>query len=125
MRLDRLLRFEGLRDPLAPRVVFLRRLARHVAIAIGLLAFSLALGMLGYMYIAGDKNWIDAFYSASMLLGGMGPANTPVTAAGKLFAGIYSLYSGLVFLVAAAVIIAPLFHRVMHHFHLEPGPEED
>jgi hypothetical protein len=124
MRLDRFLHFEHRHDPLAPREVFLRRFARHVAIAFGLLAFSLAIGMLGYKYIAGAPSWMDAFYSASMLLGGMGPASTPDTAAGKLFGGIYSLYSGLIFLVAAAVTLAPLFHRIMHHFHLEAGPDQ-
>ena len=125
MRLDRLLRFERRHEPLALRAVFLRRLARHGAIAIGLLSFSLALGMVGYRYIVGEKSWVDAFYSASMLLGGMGPTGTPDTVLGKLFAGFYSLYSGVVFLIAAAVIVAPLFHRVMHHFHLESGPEDD
>lgn len=124
MHLDRLLHFERRHDPLAPREVFLRRLARHVAIAIGLLAFSLGIGMLGYKYIVGAPGWMDAFYSASMLLGGMGPASTPGTAVGKLFAGVYSLYSGLIFLVAAAVTIAPLFHRIMHHFHLESGADQ-
>jgi hypothetical protein len=72
-----------------------------------------------------EKSWVDALYSASMLLGGMGPASTPDTAPGKLFASFYALYSGLVFLVAVAVVIAPLFHRIMHHFHLESGPDND
>jgi hypothetical protein len=60
---------------------------------------------------------VDAFLNASMLLGGMGPVDAPRTSAGKLFAGIYALYAGLVFLVIVGIILAPIVHRILHRFH--------
>jgi hypothetical protein len=95
---------------------FIRRLALHSAIAIGLVAGSLLLGMAGYAWLEG-LGWRDAFLNAAMLLGGMGPVETPLTDGGKLFAGLYALYAGLVFLVAVAIVFAPVFHRLLHKFH--------
>jgi hypothetical protein len=93
-----------------------RRLLGHAVAAVGLLAASLGAGMAGYMAFEGLP-WIDAFLNAAMLLGGMGPVDAPRTSAGKLFAGLYALYAGLVFLVTAALLFAPIFHRVLHRFH--------
>ena len=95
---------------------FLRRLAAHVAIALGVIAVSLGLGMLGYWRFE-QLAWRDAFLNSAMLLGGMGPVDAPRSPGGKVFAGVYALYCGLVFLVAAGVIFAPLLHRLLHHFH--------
>ena len=70
-------------------------------------------------------SWLDGFLNASMLLGGMGPVNTTFqTVNGKLFAGVYALYAGLVFLIAVGVMLAPAIHRVMHKFHLAEGDSE-
>jgi hypothetical protein len=93
---------------------------RHVVAALALLLLSLMLGMAGYKYFE-QLLWRDAFLNAAMLLGGMGPVNTPKTDGGKVFAGLYALYAGLVFLVVAALVIAPVAHRVMHKFHWEQG----
>ncbi len=101
--------------PLA-RPQFVRRLIVHTFIACGLIAFSLAIGMIGYVCFE-HLPWLDAFLNASMLLGGMGPVNVPVTTAGKLFAGLFALYAGLVFIVTAALLFTPLLHRLMHRFH--------
>jgi hypothetical protein len=60
---------------------------------------------------------LDGFLNSAMLLGGMGPVNNPVTPAGKLFAGLFALYAGLVFIVTAALLFTPLVHRLMHRFH--------
>jgi hypothetical protein len=95
---------------------FLVRMGRHCALAALLLALSLWLGMAGYMHYE-HLAWRDAFLNASMLLGGMGPVNNPVTPPGKLFAGCYALYAGLVFIVTASIIIAPVLHRLLHLFH--------
>jgi hypothetical protein len=103
--------------PLSPQQ-FRLRLLRHVALAALLLAVSLWLGMLGYEHYE-HLAWRDAFLNACMLLGGMGPVNNPVTGAGKLFAGWYALYAGLVFLVAATLILAPVLHRMLHLFHFD------
>lgn len=82
------------------------------------MAASLALGMAGYAYFE-DLAWRDAFLNAAMLLGGMGPVESPRTNGGKLFAGFYALYAGLVFLVSVAVVMAPVVHRLLHKFHWE------
>jgi hypothetical protein len=77
---------------------------------------SLAVGMAGYVYFEGLSG-LDAFLNAAMLLGGMGPVESPATPMGKLFAGMYALYSGLVFLVVAGIVLAPVVHRILHHFN--------
>ena len=112
--------YEDKRDPLLPRPHFLRRLLLHVVAAIGLVLVSLGIGMAGYSGFEGLA-WRDSFLNAAMLLGGMGPVETPVTNGGKLFAGLYALYAGLVFLVAIAVVFAPIVHRLMHRFHWDEG----
>jgi len=104
------------------RALFLRRLAGHVVVSVALIAGSVLLGMAGYRYFEG-LSWIDSFLNATMLLGGMGPVESPRTAGGKIFAGCYALYAGLVFLVAVAIILAPLFHRILHRFHWEEEHE--
>jgi len=70
-------------------------------------------------------SWLDRFLNASMLLGGMGPVTTEFeTVGGKLFAGLYALYSGMVSLIAVGVVLAQVIHRVMHKFHLAEGDSE-
>ena len=94
------------------------RLLWHFAAASVLLALSLWLGMAGYEYYE-KLPWRDAFLNAAMLLGGMGPVNNPVTPAGKLFAGWYALYAGLIFLVSSTIMLAPVLHRMLHLFHCD------
>ena len=101
--------------PLA-RAKFVRRLLVHLLVALGLLVLSLVFGMWGYMFFE-KLQWRDAFLNAAMLLGGMGPVNPPQTDGGKLFAGVYALYAGLVFIISAALLFTPILHRVMHKFH--------
>ena len=108
--------YETRKDPLLARGLFRLRLYRHVGVALVLIAFSLGIGMWGYCTFE-QLSLLDGFLNSAMLLGGMGPVNNPVTAAGKLFAGLYALYAGLVFLVTAGLLFAPLVHRLMHRFH--------
>jgi hypothetical protein len=110
--------YEHRRQALLPWRPFLGRLLRHFAVASLLLVLSLWVGMLGYEHYE-QLAWRDAFLNASMLLGGMGPVNNPVTPAGKLFAGCYALYAGLVFLVTATIILAPVIHRMLHLLHCD------
>jgi hypothetical protein len=97
---------------------FVRRMLQHLAVALLLLAFSLGLGVWGYAHYEG-LNLLDAFVDSAMLLGGMGPVHMPVTPAGKLFAGCYALYAGLVFIGTLALILTPVLHRVLHRFHAD------
>ncbi len=110
--------YEHRSQPLLPPAQFAWRLAANAAVGALLVAVSLAIGMTGYHTLEGLA-WLDAFLNASMLLGGMGPVNAPVTDAGKLFAGLYALYCGFVVLVVAAMMLAPVVHRVLHRFHVE------
>jgi hypothetical protein len=110
--------FEHRSEPLLPRGAFFRRLAGSAGLGAGLIAASLFIGMLGY-HVFERLSWIDSFLNASMLLGGMGPVETPQTYGGKLFAGTYALYCGLAVIAVAAIIFAPVVHRILHSFHLE------
>ena len=108
--------YESKRRPPLPRAQFLLRVAAHLAVVVALTLVSLVIGIAGYMSFE-HLSALDAFVDAAMLLGGMGPVHIPVTTAGKLFAGLYALYAGLVFLLGAGVLFAPLLHRVIHKFH--------
>ena len=103
---------------------FLRRVAAHFGLASVVVLVSLGGGMVGYACFE-HLSWLDAFLNASMLLGGMGPVATPMTPGGKLFAGLYALYSGLVFLVIVGIVLAPLVHRLLHQFHWDGDEESD
>jgi hypothetical protein len=111
-------RYETRHQPLLPRREFLGRLARNFAVASLLIGLSLGVGMVGYHYYEGLA-WIDAFANAAMILSGMGPLSPLQTWGGKLFAGLYALYSGLVLIAATSIILAPLVHRLLHRFHAE------
>lgn len=110
--------FEAKSKPLLPRPSYYLRLARSAATGLLVIAVALAAGMLGYHRFEGMP-WIDAFANAAMILSGMGPLAPLTTADGKLFAGCYALFSGLVFVVVIGIVFAPVVHRFMHRFHLE------
>ena len=105
------------RPSLVPRRVFLRRLVEHALAAILLVGGTLAIGMAGYHWLE-DLPWVDAYVNAAMILGGMGPVAELHTTSGKLFAGTYALFAGIVFLVGVSVVFAPVVHRAMHKFHI-------
>jgi hypothetical protein len=114
----RLLRFEHRDRPMASHVVFLGRLARNLLVACVMIAIALALGMEGYHATEG-LSWLDAYLNAAMLLGGMGPVDALHTEAGKLFAGSYALFCGLLIVIASGVVLAPILHRVLHALHAD------
>lgn len=86
--------------------------------AAGFIVFSLALGAAGYHFTEGMP-WLDALLNASMILTGMGPVNILQTAAGKLFATFYALFSGIAFLTTVAILFAPIIHRFLHRLHVQ------
>ena len=90
--------------------------------ALGLFVFSLTLGIFGYRIFEG-MSYVDAFVNAAMLMGGMGPVGELHTTAGKIFAGCYAMYCGLVLIIAVGIVAAPLLHRFLHRFHLERESE--
>jgi hypothetical protein len=110
--------YEHYRQPVISRARFLIRVTLHVLIAVGIVSVSWGMGVLGYHFFEGFS-WIDSTVNAAMILGGMGPVNPLTTNCGKLFASFYALFSGIIFLVAVAVLLAPLVHRFLHRFHFE------
>jgi hypothetical protein len=114
--------FETKHHPVLSRKDFAKRIAGSFGIAVGMIFISLLLGMCGYHFLE-DLPWIDAFVNASMILGGMGPVDPVKSTGGKLFAGGYALYSGLIVIMTAGVLFAPLLHRMVHRFHAEAERE--
>lgn len=105
-------------QPLLPRKEFLSRVLRGIGFSILLSLSTLAIGMLGYHWLEG-LDWIDAFLNAAMLMGGMGPVDVPASFGGKLFAGLFALYCGLMLILVAGLLFAPVVHRSLHKFHLK------
>ena len=114
-------RFEHRSQPVLPLHHYVHRLMLHGAYGLVLLAVSLGIGIAGYHWLA-RFSWVDSLLNASMLLGGMGPVGDLPNDAAKIFASAYALYSGVVFLVLAGLLLAPVFHRVLHRFHAEIDP---
>jgi hypothetical protein len=110
--------YERKSDGLLPWPRFLRRLALSSLVAFCIVTSGLLIGVLGYRYIA-LLSWIDALLNASMILTGMGPIAPMTDTASKLFAAAYALFSGVVFLSGVGIVLSPLFHRILHRFHLE------
>ena len=117
------MKFETRRQRLASPEVFRRRLVRSFAVGSIMVVVSLAVGMVGYGVLE-SLGPLDSFLNAAMILSGMGPLHNPKTDAGKIFAGLYALYSGFAVLVIAGVTFAPAIHRVLHRFHLADDQDE-
>ena len=110
--------FEHRSERRISRRSFARRLLRYLLISAAIIGVSLAVGIVGYEHFE-HLALRDAFLNAAMLLGGMGPIKTDLTPAGKVFAGFYALYAGLIFVVAAGVLLAPVVHRLLHSVHCD------
>jgi hypothetical protein len=102
--------------------MFLRRAVVNLLLAAGGITIADGIGTIGYHTAAGLP-WVDAFLNASMILAGMGPVDRLVTTGAKVFAALYALFSGLVFIAIMGVTLAPWAHRVLHHLHV--AEEED
>jgi len=122
--LRRLTRFERRNEPVASMTRFGRRVAANFAAALVLIFVSLIIGMFGYVFLEG-MGVVDAYLNASMILGGMGPVGTLNTTAGKVFAGTYALYCGVVLIFSTGIILAPVIHRLLHEFHVDSEEETD
>jgi len=116
--MKRLLLFEKKQDPLLPQKLFFNRLLRNIIAGLLILVFFLGIGVEGYHLTCG-YSWMDSLLNASMILSGMGPIGTIDNDWGKLFASLYALISGVVFITTIGLILAPVAHRVFHRFHLE------
>jgi len=124
MSIFSIFRFERRGEKLISPRRFLNRMLGAVALCLMITFVGLVVGMLGYMAFEG-MSMTDAYLNAAMILSGMGPIGSFKTAAGKIFAGSYAIFSGLVIVIATGVVLAPIFHRMMHRFHLEDDKAED
>jgi len=116
--MKKILTFEHKKQSVATRRKFLLRLCRTIFASLLIIGLSLFFGILGYHYI-NHLSWIDSLLDASMILTGMGPVHEMKNNAAKVFASLYALFSGVVFLVCAGVFFAPIFHRILHKFHVD------
>lgn len=114
--------FEHRSAPLLPYHLWVRRLVRFAGLGVSIIIFGLGSGTLGYHYFAG-LGWLDSALNAAMILTGMGPVDRIDSAGGKIFAIIYSLFSGIVFLGTAAIVIAPWLHRLLHRLHADEADQ--
>lgn len=112
------MRLEHRGQPPVSRRRFIGRMLRQGGYAAGLLGVSLLIGTAGYHWLA-PTSWTDGFLNAAMLLGGMGPVGDIDRTAGKWFAAFFALYAGMLFLVITALLLTPVFHRVLHRYHWE------
>jgi len=111
-------RFEHRSHPVASRRKFARHMLRAIGLWMLLTLAGLAIGMAGYAYFE-RMSATDAYVNAAMILSGMGPVSELKTTSGKIFAGSYAIFSGLIIVIATGFVLAPIFHRVLHRFHVE------
>ena len=111
-------RFERRGQPVASRRKFLIRMAIAIGLWIVLTIVGLAIGVAGYAAFEG-MSFVDAYVNAAMILSGMGPVGELKTTGGKVFAGSYAILSGLIIVIATGFVLAPIFHRILHRFHVE------
>ncbi len=119
-----LLKFEKRHHKLASRDVFSQRLLRHGFVALGTIIAALAIGMAGYMGLEG-MGFIDAFVNSAMILSGMGPMGELQYDSTKIFAGFYAIFCGLLIFVVAGLILAPVFNRILHDFHVDDDDKKN
>ena len=125
--MEKLFRFEHRRQRVASPRTFLKSVGRNLVVALIAIGVSLVAGMIGYYVLEPSEpqnSWITAFARAAMILSGMGPYSEPQSDGGKLFDGVYALYSGLLLIGTSGLVLAPIFHRVLHSFHIE-GADDD
>jgi hypothetical protein len=110
--------YEHRTSRLASRREFASRVAGHGLVVVSMVLTALGIGIVGYHHLA-KLPWMDALLNASMILSGMGPVDPLRTPVAKVFASFYALFSGVVFIGVASVLIAPFAHRLLHRFNLE------
>jgi hypothetical protein len=115
--------YEKKHHKLASTKEYFNRLLKSFSIAVCFLSLSLIMGILGY-HFWGELGWLDSLHNASMILGGMGPVDPIKTNSGKIFASIYAIYSGVSFLTAFSILMAPALHRLLHKFHISDSKDD-
>lgn len=119
----RLFNYENRNEPVASRTVFYNRVTRSALWSLAMVLLSLLIGTAGYIYFEGMR-LVDAFVNAAMILSSMGPLMPLVTDGGKIFAALYAIISGFLLIGLAGLMLAPIFHRVLHRFHVDEGDDD-
>lgn len=114
----RLFNFETRRQPVASRHVFFGRLTRNAVYSVAIVVASLFVGTGGYIYFENMRT-VDAFANAAMILASMGPLTPLMTDGGKVFAALYAIFSGFLLIGLSTLMLAPVFHRILHRFHVD------
>jgi len=110
------------KQALASKAVYIKRIRKNILFAIGILFFSLSIGVIGYKLIIPEFDWYDSLLNASMILSGMGPiisGDIVLTNAAKVFASVYALFSGITFISTIGLMLTPVTHRFFHKLHIE------
>ena len=115
--MTKLFQYERRNEPVAENARFRSRLASNALVAAMVIIVTLAIGMAGYSGFE-DMSLIDAYANSAMILSGMGPLAPLATTGGKIFAGTYAIFCGLLIFAVAGLILAPVLHRILHHFHV-------
>jgi hypothetical protein len=118
-----LFNFEHLGQKVISRRQFYWRLTRALFLWVAITLFGLGVGIAGYAFFE-SMSFVDAYVNAAMILSGMGPVGELKTTGGKIFAGSYAIFSGLVIVIATGFVLAPIFHRVLHRFHVEKSGKD-
>jgi hypothetical protein len=123
MQIPGITSFERRHQPLISHRRFADRMLKAVGLWCMLAGVGLAIGMAGYATFEG-MSLADSYVNAAMILSGMGPMGELKTTAGKVFAGSYAIFSGLLIVIATGFVLAPIFHRLLHHFHVESHQQD-
>ena len=110
--------YEHKSKPLVSSAKFALRIAIHVSIALAIVIFALGIGVSGYHHL-GSLSWIESLENAAMILGGMGQVSELYTNSARIFAALYALFAGLIFILVFGIIAAPALHRLIHYIHLD------
>lgn len=116
------MKLKQIKKPYSSRTMY-RHIVRNTFIGSMLIVIALYIGMLGY-HLTEKMSWVDSFLNASMILSGMGPADSMKTMGGKLFAGFYALFSGLAFIAIVVIMLSPVIHKFFRKIHLETDKDE-
>ena len=117
-------KLERKQEPMPPLPHFLLRMLLYLAISFAAISGMLLIGVLGYHRVAGLR-WIDALLNASMILSGMGPVAVMETTGAKVFASLYAIFSGVLFISTVGFLLSPVVHRFLKRFHLEDEDDSE
>lgn len=112
-------RFEQQNENFLTNRQFAGRMVRFVVLSITIELALILIGSLGFHYIGG-LNWLNGALNSTMIITGNGPAFKPLTEGTKIFQIIFTLIGVIGFILILSVMLAPVLHRVLHHFNIAP-----